>query len=126
MPASGSCRTRQPSSAFSSVALSTPAFRPHLRGVRWVVVDEVHAVAGGKRGVHLALSLERLSAAADRDPVRVGLSATVSPLGTVAEWLTGPDRPVQIVSWSASRESTFAVRSVLTGEVIPNPVQLPR
>jgi ATP-dependent helicase Lhr and Lhr-like helicase len=109
-----------------AIMLATPSFRPHFRGVRWVVVDEVHAVAGGKRGVHLALSLERLAHAADRDPVRVGLSATVSPLGTVAEWLTGPDRPTEVIAWSASRESTFAVQSVLTGEVIPNPQAVQR
>ena len=109
-----------------AIMLSTPSFRPHFRGLRWIVVDEVHAVAGGKRGVHLALSLERLAAAAERDPVRVGLSATVAPLGTVAEWLTGPDRRTEIVEWSASRESTFAVESVLTGEVIPNPQAVQR
>jgi ATP-dependent Lhr-like helicase len=109
-----------------AILLSTPAFRPHFRSVRWVVVDEVHAVAGGKRGVHLALSLERLAAAADRDPVRIGLSATVAPLDTIARWLVGGDREATIVAWSAPRDSTFAVRSVLTGEVVPNPQSVQR
>ena len=109
-----------------AILLSTPGFRPQLRGVRWVVVDEVHAVAGNKRGVHLALSLERLAAAAERDPVRIGLSATVAPVDTVARWLTGPERRGRVVAWSAPRDATFDVESVLTGEVIPSPQAVQR
>jgi len=109
-----------------AILLSTPAFRPHFRGVRWVVVDEVHAIAGNKRGVHLSLSLERLAAAAGRDPVRVGLSATVSPLDVVARWLTGSSRRGTIVQWTTPRDTTFEVESVLTGEVIPNPQAVQR
>jgi ATP-dependent Lhr-like helicase len=108
-----------------AILLSTPAFRPHFRGVRWVVVDEVHAVAGNKRGVHLALSLERLAAAAERDPVRVGLSATVSPLDVVAGWLGG-DRATEVVEWSVPRDATYEVESVLTGEVVPSPQAVQR
>jgi len=109
-----------------AILLSTPSFRPHLRGVRWVVVDEVHAVAGNKRGVHLALSLERLAAAAERDPVRIGLSATVAPVDAVARWLSGPERQARVVAWSAPRDATFDVESVLTGEVVPSPQAVQR
>ncbi|WP_432506902.1 ATP-dependent helicase [Kineococcus arenarius] len=80
--------------------LLTSKAREQLRGVRTVVLDEVHAMAGSKRGAHLALSLERLDAlvtAAGGEPAqRVGLSATVRPVGTVAEWVSG-GRPVTVV-----------------------------
>ena len=73
--------------------LLTSKAREQLRGVRTVVLDEVHAMAGSKRGAHLALSLERLDAlvqAAGGEPTqRVGLSATVRPVQTVAEWVSG-------------------------------------
>ncbi|MCP6711735.1 DEAD/DEAH box helicase, partial [Klebsiella pneumoniae] len=62
----------------------TSQARESLRGVETVIVDEVHAVAGGKRGAHLALTLERLDALLERPAQRVGLSATVRPLEEVA------------------------------------------
>jgi ATP-dependent Lhr-like helicase len=68
----------------------------NLRGVHTLIVDEVHALAPVKRGVHLALSLERLAAIADADPQRIGLSATVNPLAEAACFLGG-DRDVAIV-----------------------------
>ena len=104
-----------------AILLATPGFRTHFRGVRWIVVDEVHAVAGSKRGVHLALSLEQLAACAGRDPVRVGLSATVAPIETVARWLGGAEREVRVIASAATRESRYALASALTGEVVPNP-----
>ncbi|HXF71294.1 MAG TPA: DEAD/DEAH box helicase, partial [Actinomycetota bacterium] len=79
----------------------TSSARETLRGVRWVIVDEIHAVAGNKRGAHLALSLERLEAIADRPPQRIGLSATQRPLDEVARFLGGRTeggwRPVTVV-----------------------------
>ncbi len=75
----------------------TSAARETLRGVRTVIVDEIHALAGTKRGAHLALSLERLSALTEVDPQRVGLSATQRPLSEVARFLGGRDRDVVIV-----------------------------
>ncbi len=67
----------------------TSAVRSTLRSVRWVIVDEVHAVAGSKRGAHLALSLERLEEITDESPQRIGLSATQRPLETIAAFLGG-------------------------------------
>lgn len=67
----------------------TSAVRSVLRTVRWVIVDEVHAVAGSKRGAHLALSLERLEEITDVSPQRIGLSATQRPLETIAAFLGG-------------------------------------
>ncbi|MCA9509402.1 MAG: DEAD/DEAH box helicase, partial [Myxococcales bacterium] len=64
--------------------------REMLRGVRTVIVDEIHALARDKRGAHLALTLERLDAlCAPARPVRIGLSATQRPIGTVARLLVG-------------------------------------
>ena len=73
--------------------------REVLRTVEHVIVDEVHALAPTKRGAHLALSLERLSAWAHTDPQRIGLSATARPTNEVASFLGG-DRPVTIVDTS--------------------------
>jgi ATP-dependent Lhr-like helicase len=76
--------------------LLTSQARESLRGIETVIVDEVHAVAGTKRGAHLALSLERLDALLDRPARRVGLSATVRPVEEVAAFLGG-QRPVEVV-----------------------------
>jgi ATP-dependent Lhr-like helicase len=67
----------------------TSAVRSTLSTVRWVIVDEVHAVAGSKRGAHLALSLERLEEITETPPQRIGLSATQRPLETIATFLGG-------------------------------------
>jgi ATP-dependent Lhr-like helicase len=67
----------------------TSQARESLRGVETVIVDEVHAVAGTKRGAHLALSLERLDHLLDRPAQRIGLSATVRPVEEVARFLGG-------------------------------------
>lgn len=58
-----------------------------------VIVDEIHAVAGTKRGAHLAVSLERLDALLPVPAQRVGLSATVRPVEAVATFLAGHRRP---------------------------------
>jgi ATP-dependent helicase Lhr and Lhr-like helicase len=74
----------------------TSQARDGLRSVETVIVDEVHALAPTKRGAHLALSLERLSLLTERDPQRIGLSATATPIRDVARYLGG-DRDVAIV-----------------------------
>ncbi|XBB69294.1 ATP-dependent helicase [Nocardioides sp. WV_118_6] len=75
----------------------TSQARETLRGIETVILDEVHAVAGTKRGAHLALSLERLDALLPRPAQRVGLSATVRPTEEVARFLGG-SAPVEIVA----------------------------
>ncbi|MGB8382350.1 MAG: ATP-dependent helicase, partial [Dermatophilaceae bacterium] len=77
--------------------LLTSSAREALAGVETVIVDEVHAVAGTKRGAHLAVTLERLDALLERPAQRIGLSATVRPVDEVARFLAG-GRPVDIVS----------------------------
>ncbi|NKQ52918.1 ATP-dependent helicase [Amycolatopsis sp. K13G38] len=74
----------------------TSSARESLRGVETVIVDEVHAVAGTKRGAHLALSLERLDSLLPRPAQRIGLSATVRPVDEVGAFLGGA-RPVRVV-----------------------------
>ena len=71
------------------ILLTAEKSRAILRDVETVIVDEIHAVADDKRGVHLALSLERLEALTERPPVRIGLSATQKPIEEVAHFLSG-------------------------------------
>ena len=93
--------------------LLTSQARETLRGVETVIVDEIHAVAGTKRGAHLALSLERLDAlrgAADGATAaqRVGLSATVRPPSEVASFLGG-SRPVTVVQPASTKQIELEV-----------------
>ncbi|MGL5817973.1 MAG: ATP-dependent helicase [Phycicoccus sp.] len=83
--------------------LLTSAAREALAGVETVIVDEVHAIAGTKRGAHLALTLERLDALLDAPAQRVGLSATVRPVEEVARYLAG-GRPVDVVQPPSTKE----------------------
>ena len=84
--------------------LTSERGREALRTDRTVIVDEIHAVARDKRGAHLALSLERLEAACEQRPTRVGLSATQRPVETVGRLLVG-DRPLpEIVDVGHQRE----------------------
>ncbi len=71
------------------ILLGSESGRAMLATVRSVIIDEIHAMAGGKRGAHLALSLERLAALAGRELTRIGLSATQRPIETVARLLLG-------------------------------------
>lgn len=88
----------------------TSKAREGLRAVQTVIVDEVHALAGNKRGAHLALSLERLDDLLERPAQRIGLSATVRPREEVARFLGGL-HPVRII---ASKESSdVAVRVIV-------------
>ncbi|WP_213990369.1 ATP-dependent helicase [Sodalis sp. dw_96] len=80
----------------------TSKARETLRGVTTVIIDEIHAVAGSKRGSHLTLSLERLDALLPGPAARIGLSATVRPVERVARFLGGA-LPVTVVNPAASR-----------------------
>jgi ATP-dependent Lhr-like helicase len=79
------------------ILLTAAKSREILKSVETVIVDEIHAVADDKRGSHLALSLERLEALADRPPVRIGLSATQKPIELIAHFLTGSGRPDPVI-----------------------------
>ncbi len=99
------------------VLLGSESGRQMLRDVRSVIVDEIHAIAGNKRGSHLALSLERLEALCERPLVRVGLSATQKPIDAVARFLVGTERPCEIVDIGHGRARDLAL------EVSPVPLE---
>ncbi|MFJ8212884.1 ATP-dependent helicase [Streptomyces sp. NPDC096033] len=86
----------------------TSAAREALSGVETVILDEVHAVAGTKRGAHLALSLERLDELLPRPARRIGLSATVRPVEEVARYLA-PRGRVEIVQPPSAKEFDLSV-----------------
>lgn len=71
-----------------AIILNAPKFKDKLANARWAIVDEIHSMASGKRGVHLSVSLERLQRHAPQ-LTRIGLSATISPLHEIAEFLVG-------------------------------------
>ncbi|MBI4151983.1 ATP-dependent helicase [Candidatus Woesearchaeota archaeon] len=71
-----------------AIMLSSPKFKQHLRDVQWTVIDEIHALAENKRGVHLSLTVERLQRLSP-GMTRVGLSATIAPLEKIAQFLVG-------------------------------------
>src|SRR3954465_11548992 len=75
----------------------TSQAREIFEGVEAVIVDEIHAVAGTKRGSHLALTLERLEEQAGRPVQRIGLSPPQTPPGGVGRFLVGPQRPCPVV-----------------------------
>ncbi len=89
--------------------LLTSKARESLQGVDTVIIDEVHAVAGTKRGVHLALSLDRLDMLLDRPAQRIGLSATVSPIQEVARFIRA-DKPATVVAPASEKTWDLQIR----------------
>lgn len=102
--------------------LSQERWLPRLATVRWVIVDELHALASNKRGAHLALSLERLDEvvrAAGGRLQRIGLSATVHPLREAAAFLVGEGRDCAIVDVSTAKKIDLRVYTPLQREPYP-------
>lgn len=85
--------------------------RQHLRGVQYVVVDEVHELASSKRGVQLAVALERLRQVANKEFQRIGLSATVGNPDEVAQFLAGTERSVRIVEAVLAKSYRYHVEN---------------
>ncbi len=97
-----------------NIMLTSLRGRGMFATTRTVIVDEIHAVAGTKRGAHLAVTLERLveqASAGVNGPQRIGLSATQRPLDEIARFLGGTDREVAIVDCGLTKELQLAVRS---------------
>ena len=88
--------------------LLTSQARETLRGIETVIVDEVHAVAGTKRGAHLALSLERLDRLTGKPIQRVGLSATQRPLEEIGRFVSG-GREIELVDAGGAKELDLKV-----------------
>ena len=106
------------------VLLGSDSGRAMLATVRTVIVDEIHAVAGSKRGSHLALSLARLDALCGCAPVRVGLSATQKPLSVVAQFLVGTNGHCAVVDVGhvRARDLGLELPPVPLDAVMPNEV----
>ncbi len=105
-----------------AVMLAMDSYRRTLRNVETVILDEVHALAGNKRGAHLALLLESLEELTLAPPVRIGLSATVAPLERVARFVAGGDRPCEIVDCRGLRSIRLGIEAPFAGAVAPLPV----
>jgi ATP-dependent helicase Lhr and Lhr-like helicase len=88
--------------------LLTSRARENLRGVETLILDEVHAVAGTKRGAHLALSVERLERQLDQPMQRIGLSATQRPLEEIGRFVSGA-RPIRLVDAGVAKELDLQV-----------------
>jgi ATP-dependent helicase Lhr and Lhr-like helicase len=99
----------------------TSRAREILRGADWVIVDEIHAVAGTKRGAHLALTLERLDAQRPgRELQRIGLSATQSPLEEVGRFMVGPRRRCRIVDTGVRKPLDLKIHVPVESMVEPD------
>jgi ATP-dependent Lhr-like helicase len=98
--------------------LLTSAARETLRGVEALILDEVHALAGTKRGAHLALSVERLERLLDRPMQRIGLSATQRPLEEIGRFVSG-GRPIRLVD--AGTRKTLDLQVVVPVEDMREP-----
>ncbi|MFA5126244.1 MAG: ATP-dependent helicase [archaeon] len=73
-----------------AILLNSPKFMEHFSELKWLIIDEIHALAENKRGTHLALTMERMQKHAPQ-LCRIGLSATVSPLEEIAKFLVGEE-----------------------------------
>ena len=89
--------------------LLTSQARETLRGIETVILDEVHAVAGTKRGAHLALSLERLESLVEGPFQRIGLSATQRPLAEIGRFVAGSERDIELVDAGTRKELDLEV-----------------
>ena len=103
----------------------TSQAREMLRGVESIIVDEIHAVASTKRGAHLALTLERLSALSDHDPQRIGLSATQNPLEEVGRFMVGPRRTVTVVDAGIRKPLDLKIHVPVESMVEPDQTPTP-
>ena len=83
--------------------------KQYLKSVRWIIIDEIHELADNKRGSQLSLGLERLRELTQEPPQMIGLSATIGSPEKVAQFLSGANRPVEIIQVSALRETRFEI-----------------
>jgi len=93
-----------------AIMINSPKFKEKLTNVQWLVVDEIHALAENKRGVHMSLTMERLQKLSP-GMTRVGLSATIAPLEEIAGYLVGKDRDCGIVDIRFLKEMDLKVLS---------------
>ncbi len=92
---------------------------------RWCIIDEIHAVAATKRGAHLALTLERLVRAADKEVQRIGLSATQRPLEEVGRFMVGPHRRCRIVDTGIRKPLDLQIHVPVESMIEPDATPAP-
>lgn len=115
-----------------NIMLTSLRGRGMFASTRTVILDEIHAVAGTKRGAHLAVTMERLVQLTPNPegPQRIGLSATQRPLDEIARFLGGPHRAVSVVDCGLAKEMLLSVQSPVPdlakvdGSVWPSVAQL--
>jgi len=95
-----------------AVILTSEKMLTSLKGLQWVIVDEVHELVANERGAHLSLSLERLQAASSQPVVRIGLSATVGNLKQAAQFVSGTGRRHAVLVDTATRGYNIDVKFV--------------
>jgi ATP-dependent Lhr-like helicase len=95
-----------------AVVLTSDKMLAALKGLQWVIVDEVHELVSNERGAHLSISLERLQAASSQHVARIGLSATVGNLKQAAQFVSGAGRKHAVLVDSARRGYDIDVRFV--------------
>ncbi len=93
-----------------AIMINSPKFKEKLTQVQWMIVDEIHALAENKRGVHMSLTMERVQRISP-GMTRVGLSATIAPLEEIAGYLVGKDRDCGIVDIRFLKEMDLKVLS---------------
>ena len=101
------------------VLLSQEKWLSLLGTVRWIIVDEIHALAENKRGAHLAISIERLAALCSPPPQRIGLSATIAPLDKVSRYLAGAQGTAEIIDATSDKKVELGVYTPLRKNPYP-------
>ena len=92
-----------------ALMLAAPKFKEKIKDVENIIVDEIHALAENKRGTHLALSMERLEHFCGKPLNRIGLSATISPIEDIANYLVGNERDCKVVDVSYLKKKDLKV-----------------
>ncbi len=93
-----------------AIIINSKRFVEHLKGLEYIIIDEIHELASNKRGVHLSLTIERLAEMVGNEITRIGLGATLHPIDEAAKFLVGVDngtpRECKVVdaSWSKKLE----------------------
>lgn len=92
-----------------SLTIISARFREHMMALQWVIIDEIHALADNKRGVHLSLAMEMLEHFSNNSPTRIGLSATAEPVEEIAQFLCGMERDCEIAKINLDKKMDMKV-----------------
>ena len=104
--------------------LTSPKGRNMLKHVQWCIVDEIHDLAGDRRGLHLSVTLERLTEWIGSSPQRIGVSATQKPIELVARYLGGWDSDCSKIDREGSKNETPSHGNAPEALFQPRPVEI--